>query len=66
MCNVTSRDLIQHDRHLEGQRHKNNVDIALGIKPAADSNNKKRKQGASGSESRKVLLSLLAVSCIVL
>ena len=62
MCNVTSRDLIQHDRHLEGQRHKNNVDIALGNKPAADT--KKRKQGASGSESRKVLLRLLAVSCI--
>lgn len=30
VCNVTSRGLIQHDKHLEGKRHKQNVAIACG------------------------------------
>mmetsp|Transcript_11406 Transcript_11406/g.20173 ORF Transcript_11406/g.20173 Transcript_11406/m.20173 type:complete len:222 (-) Transcript_11406:91-756(-) len=28
ICNVVSRDLIQHDKHLQGKRHKRNFNLA--------------------------------------
>ncbi|KAK3262286.1 hypothetical protein CYMTET_28845, partial [Cymbomonas tetramitiformis] len=33
ICNVISRDLLQHDKHLEGKRHRTNAQIALGEAP---------------------------------
>eukprot|EP00658_Telonema_sp_P-2_P031798 TRINITY_DN2371_c0_g1_i1.p1 TRINITY_DN2371_c0_g1~~TRINITY_DN2371_c0_g1_i1.p1 ORF type:complete len:813 (-),score=186.08 TRINITY_DN2371_c0_g1_i1:304-2742(-) len=44
VCNVTSRDQIQHDRHLEGARHRKNVATALGDGAGAPAA-KKHKSG---------------------
>ena len=30
ICNVVSRNLIEHDKHLEGKRHKRNFSLAAG------------------------------------
>ena len=49
ICNVVSRDIIQHDRHLRGKRHANNVAAALGEAPVSTDNNSKRRRDADGA-----------------
>ena len=52
ICNVTSKGLIAHDKHLEGGRHKKNVAIATGEQaPQPQANTKKRAHG--GSETKQ-------------
>lgn len=52
VCNVISRGIIEHDRHLEGKRHKNNVAVASGS-VAAPAPPKKRAGANSAQETKQ-------------
>lgn len=51
VCNVISKGIIEHDRHLEGKRHKHNVAVATGAAPQAQP--KKRAGASSGHETKQ-------------
>jgi hypothetical protein len=51
VCNVTSKGLVAHDKHLMGKRHKRNVEKAAG--PAAPKRGKPAKLAASKPESAR-------------
>ena len=53
VCNVISRGIIEHGKHLEGKRHKNNVAIATGEAAAPAQAPKKRAGASSGPETKQ-------------
>jgi len=52
ICNVISRGIVEHDKHLEGKRHKNNVAVATG-EASAPAQRQKRGGASSGQETKQ-------------
>ena len=52
LCNVISRGIIEHDKHLEGKRHKKNVAVATG-EAAAPAAQPKKRAAISGNETKQ-------------
>eukprot|EP00930_Biecheleria_cincta_P070344 TRINITY_DN57986_c0_g1_i1.p1 TRINITY_DN57986_c0_g1~~TRINITY_DN57986_c0_g1_i1.p1 ORF type:complete len:222 (-),score=46.14 TRINITY_DN57986_c0_g1_i1:285-950(-) len=65
ICNVVSRNLIDHDKHLEGKRHKRNFKLALAgdistTSFAVEPKGKRQKQNAKDMASVEAALERIA------
>jgi hypothetical protein len=53
VCNVISPNLIAHDKHLSGQRHKRNEEAAAGAAPQATAARVRQQQPGGSAHAQK-------------